>query len=78
MEYILPENTEKRWKSPTPFNRFSSSFHQNDRTVSGHLILATDDLEKVGQGQHLQKCSFLTSEYFYKKLPMANFADGNM
>ena len=36
-------------------------FYQNDRTVSGHLMLATDDLENVGQGQNLQKCSFLTT-----------------
>ena len=35
--------------------RFSLSFHQNDRNVSGHLILATDDLENVGQGKNLQK-----------------------
>ena len=34
----------------------STDFHQvftnqNDRNVSGHLILVTDDLENVGQGQ---------------------------
>ena len=46
---------QKRWISPTPFDRFSSSFHQNDRTVAGRLILVTYDLENVGQGQNLKK-----------------------
>ena len=44
----------RRWMSPTTFNRFSSSFHQNDRTLSGHLILVTDDLENVRQCKNLQ------------------------
>ena len=44
---------EKQRKSFTPFNRFSSSFHQNDRNASGHLILETDDLEIIGRGQNL-------------------------
>ena len=30
--------------------------HQNERTVSGHIILATAHLENVGQGQDLKKC----------------------
>ena len=46
------ENKKKRWISPTPFNRFSSSFHQIDRTVAGRLILVTDELESVGQCQN--------------------------
>ena len=50
----------------TPFNRFTSSFHQNDHTVSIHFILVTDDLEIAGQGQNLQN-GHLLREYFYKK-----------
>ena len=42
----------------------SSSFHQNYRTVAGHVILVTDDLQNVGQGNNLQKFSFLKHEYF--------------
>ena len=37
----------------TPFNRFSLSFPQNDRNMSGYLILVTDDPENVDQGQNL-------------------------
>ena len=40
-----------------------SGFHQNDSHVSGHIILITDELENVDQGQNSQKCSFLTREY---------------
>ena len=40
------------------FNQFSSSFHENDRNVYGHLILVTDDLENVGHGQNLQNAHF--------------------
>ena len=50
----------------TKFIRFSSSFHQNHHIVSGHLNLVTDDLEKVCQGQNLQKFKFFTREYFLK------------
>ena len=46
---------KKRLIYPTTLNRFSSSFHQNDRTMAGHLILVIDDPENVGQGQYLQK-----------------------
>ena len=62
VENVSPGKAEKRL-STTPFNRFSLSFHQNDRTVSGHLILVTDDLENVGQGQNLQNDHFFTLEY---------------
>ena len=34
------------------------NFRQNDRIVADHLILVTDDLEHVGQGQNWQKCPF--------------------
>ena len=34
----------------------SIDFHQNDRTVSGHITLVTDDIENLGQGQNLRKC----------------------
>ena len=39
-------------------NRFSLSFHQNYRNVCGHLILVTDDIEKLDQGQNLQNAHF--------------------
>ena len=58
------ENTDK--SSPRPFNRFSSSFDQNDRTVSGHQILINFDLENVGQYQNLQKFYFFKRN-IYKK-----------
>ena len=32
------ENRKRHGIHPTPFNQFPSSFHQNDRTVTGHLI----------------------------------------
>ena len=35
---------KKRWISPTPFNRFSSSFHQNDRTVAALPISVTEEI----------------------------------
>ena len=38
---------KKRKKTMTPFSRFSSSFHRNDHTLSGHLMLVTDDLKNV-------------------------------
>ena len=53
---VWNKTEKKRWISQTPFNRFSSSFHQNNHTESGHLILG---LENVGQSQNLQKLSFL-------------------
>ena len=56
-------------------SRFSSSFPQNDCNVCGHLILVTDDLENVGQDQNLQNFSFLTCEYFFKKLPTSNLSE---
>ena len=63
-----PEKEQNHLISLTPFNRFSSNFHQNDRTVLVHLILVRDDIENVGQSQHLQKCLFLKRKYF-KKTP---------
>ena len=44
--------------SPTTSNRFSSHFHQNDHSVLGHLMLVTDDLANLDQGQNLQKVNF--------------------
>ena len=47
VENVLPGKTrEKRYIFSTPSNRFSSSFHQHDRTVSGYLILVAGDPEK--------------------------------
>ena len=43
----------------TPFNRFSSSFYQNDRNVSGYLILVTDGVGmyvKVKVSEITQQC----------------------
>ena len=40
--------TQRETLCTAVFKRFSPSFHQNDLTVSGHLILVTDDLENVG------------------------------
>ena len=59
---------KKRWPSPTPFNRFSSDFNQNYHTLFGHLTLLTDNIENLGQGQNLQKGTFLKRKYF-----LANF-----
>ena len=42
----------------------SQSFHQNDRNVSDHLILVTDDIEIVGQDKNLQKYLFMPREDF--------------
>ena len=56
---MSPGKKRKRLISPTPFNQFSSSFHQNYRTVSSHIILVTSDLENVGQYHNLQICSSL-------------------
>ena len=58
-------NTDRhleKQKKELNINRFSSRFQQNHRNISGHLI--TDDLENVGQGKNLQKCTFLNREYF--------------
>ena len=52
VENVSPRKTENVEYHPTPFNRFSrfsSSFHQNDDTVSGHLIFVTDDSENIVQ-----------------------------
>ena len=43
---------------------FHKIFHQNDCTVSGHIILVTDELENVCQEFFLQKYSFLKRKYF--------------
>ena len=50
----------------TPFTRFSSSFQQNDRNVSGHIILATHDLENGGQCKHLLKMLIFDTKIFLK------------
>ena len=55
MGNVSPGNIQIHWIYITPFNRFASGFHQNDHTVSVHLVLVTDDLENVGQAQNLQK-----------------------
>ena len=60
MENVSPGKTKKMLNIT---NQFSSSFHQNDHTVSGHLMFVTNDLENVGQGQNLQKCYFFKLEY---------------
>ena len=79
VENVSPEKKQrKRRISATPFNRFSSSLHQNDRTVCGHLFLETDEPENVGKCKNLQKFSFLKPEYFFKKkLPTSNLVGGN-
>ena len=46
--------------------RHSTDFHQVFTNVSDVLIHVIDDIENVGQGQQLRKCSFLTREYFLK------------
>ena len=48
-------------KTEQTLNQFSSSFHLNDRNVSGHLILVTSDLENVGQCKNLSKFSSLVA-----------------
>ena len=48
-------NRKKTSNISDTINQFSSVFHQNDRTVSGHLILVTVDPENVGKCQNLQK-----------------------
>ena len=58
LEMCHQEKQIKYWISPTPINRFSTNFHQNDRTASDNLIILTVDLENVGQGQNLQKKSY--------------------
>ena len=52
------EKHKKRWISLTPFNRFLTNFHNNDRTVSDHLMHVTDDLENVCQGKNLKNYHF--------------------
>ena len=52
------EKQRNPWLSP--LTQFSSSFQQNDHTVT--LILVTDNIENVGQD--LQNFSFLKQEYF--------------
>ena len=52
-------NVEYLWRHSTDF---SSSFHQND------LILVTDYLEIVDQGQHLQNATFWLENFFKKTL----------
>ena len=49
-----------------PFNQFTLSFHQNNYSVSGHLILITDDLVNVSQGQNLKKNLVFDMEIFRK------------
>ena len=44
VENVSPGKTDKRLNI-FDINQFSSGFHQNDRTVPGHLMLVTDDLE---------------------------------
>ena len=43
VENVSP-GKEKCSISPTPFNRCSLSFHQNDCTISSHVILVKRDL----------------------------------
>ena len=54
---------KKRCISPTRCHWFSSSLHQNHRTMAGHLILVTGNLENVGHDQKLQEFSFLKCEF---------------
>ena len=55
-----------RWIALAPFNQISARFHKSGRTVSRHLFLVTDYLEKVGQGPHLPKKHNFDSEIFMK------------
>ena len=41
------KNVSQKNRKKIPFNRFSSTFHENDRTVSGNPILVTDYLENA-------------------------------
>ena len=60
MGHLEKQNkTLKTIKSPTPINGFSSNFHQNHRTLPGHLTLDTNYLDNLGQGQHLHKKTHL-------------------
>ena len=74
--YHFPVRKCDTWKNrkllicPLQFNRFSLSIHQNDCTVSGNLILLTDDLGNVGQLKNLQIC-------LSKNIPTLNLADSN-
>ena len=54
-EKCVTWKTEKRLLETIPLNSFSANLYQNDRNVSDHLILITNDLENVGQGKNLQK-----------------------
>ena len=65
------------WKNRQKINRFSSNIHQYDRTVSGHLMHVTDDLENVAQGDTTTKIIILKARIFLKKNVQCQIADGN-
>ena len=73
VENVSPGKTEKNVKY---LRQHSTDFHQVFINVIA-LILETDDLENVCQGQNVQNCSFLKCEYFFKKLPTPNLAKGS-
>ena len=52
----LEKQEKERYLRRHSSNRFSWHFHQNDHTVSVHLIVVTDDPENVGQGKIDKKC----------------------
>ena len=54
------EKQKKSRISPSPFNGFSS-FHQNYRTVTDHLILVTD--YHLGQGQNITKMLIIDTNF---------------
>ena len=67
VENVLPG---KRKKNVEYLRHRSRDFHHiftemiANRTVAGHLILVTDDLENVGQRGNLEKLLFMMRKYF--------------
>ena len=55
VENVSPRKLEKKWKISDTIQSIFVTFSTKYRTVSGHLILVTDDLGNVGQGQKLEK-----------------------
>ena len=58
VENVSPGKTAKTLNISDTIQLIFIKFYQNDHTVSGHLILLTDDLGNVGQCQNLQKCGY--------------------
>ena len=58
VENVSPGKTEIMLNISVTIELTFIKFLPNDRTLAGHLVLATDDFENVGQGRNFQKLSF--------------------